>query len=351
MHHPPPRPEDFFYHLPDELIAQHPLADRSSSRLLVIDRNTGTIRHTTFADIVHLLPDNTHIVWNNAKVIPARLLGTKEKTGGRAEVFLYRFSGDNPLQWEALLRVKKGGRPGLGIALPDGVVARIVEPLGDGRAVIRFENIDAPDFNDWLHRHGSVPLPPYINRRPDDNDQTRYQTVYAGPAGAVAAPTAGLHFTPEVIGALKARNIGITEITLHVSLGTFLPLREENLASGTLHAELVEITNEAADTINAAREGGKHILAVGTTTVRSLEAAADARGVIHPLRGETTIFLYPPHRFRAVDMMLTNFHLPESSLMMLVCAFGGTGHIMNAYREAVENRYRFFSYGDAMLIV
>jgi len=350
MQHSPPRPEDFSYHLPEELIAQHPLQNRSASKLLTVDRSTGQTGHKVFRDIIELLPDNTHIVWNNAKVIPARLLGKKEGTGGKAEVFLYRFSGDDPLQWEALLKVKKGGRPGLGIELPEGVVARIVNPLGDGRANIRFENIAPEAFNDWLHRQGSVPLPPYIGRRPETEDRTRYQTVYAGPTGAVAAPTAGLHFTPEVIDALHARNIGITEITLHVSLGTFLPLREENLASGTLHSELVDISPQAADTINAARNAGKKILAVGTTSVRSLESAADPDGTIKPLRGETNIFLYPPYRFKAVDMMLTNFHLPESSLMMLVCAFGGTDHIMAAYREAVEARYRFFSYGDAMLI-
>lgn len=340
------RLEDFDYGLPPELIAQRPLPERSASRLLVLDGATGAIADRRFRELPALLAPGDLLVFNDTRVIPARLFGRKE-TGGAVEVLVERVLAPG----EALAHVRAGKppRPGMRLELEGGARCRV---LGREEGLFRLalEDADETDFATLLERHGHVPLPPYIRREPDPEDRSRYQTVYARVPGAVAAPTAGLHFDEAVLDALAARGIRTARITLHVGAGTFQPVRTERIEAHRMHAERVEVPAAACEAVAETRARGGRVVAVGTTVVRALETAAAGEGTVRPLRGETRLFIRPGFRFRVVDALVTNFHLPRSTLLMLVCAFGGREQVLRAYRHAVAARYRFYSYGDAMLL-
>ena len=338
------RKSDFHYDLPAELIAQRPLAPRSAGRLLCLDRPDGGWSDARFADLPERLRPGDVLVLNDTRVIPARLLGSKQ-TGGRIEALIERVLEDGRAL--ALVRASKPPAPGQELRFDADVRARVVARRGEFYE-LAFET--AAPLLEVLERHGRVPLPPYIARAADDADRERYQTVYARAPGAVAAPTAGLHFDAPLLERLARQGVEQVRVTLHVGAGTFQPLRAEAIAGQRLHAERVSVPAAACVRINRARAEGRRIVAVGTTVVRALEAAARDDGLA-PLEGETDIFIYPGFRFRAVDALVTNFHLPESSLLMLVCAFGGTERVLAAYRHAVRSRYRFYSYGDAMYLV
>lgn len=342
------RREHFRYDLPEELIAQHPLPERSASRLLTLDGATGAVGHRQFRDLPALLAPGDLLVFNDTRVLPARLWGRKE-SGGRVEILLERLTGERSAAVH--LRASKSPRPGVRIELCADEGA---EPAGEFLTVTgRDEDLFLLESQDplgpLLARYGHMPLPPYIARRDEREDQERYQTVFARREGAVAAPTAGLHFDEAVLGALRERGVEQCHITLHVGAGTFQPVRVDDIREHSMHAEYLEVSEAACEAIRAARERGGRVVAVGTTAVRSLETAA-ASGEIRPYLGDTQLFIYPGYPFRCVDAMITNFHLPESTLLMLVSAFSGREAILSAYREAVEARYRFFSYGDAMLL-
>jgi S-adenosylmethionine:tRNA ribosyltransferase-isomerase len=347
---------EFDYDLPEELIAQRPLARRDASRMLVVERTSGAWRDSSFADLSSELHDGDVLVVNNTRVFPARLVGRREPTGGRVELLLVRRlaeSGGNV--WEALARPARRLDAGARIAFGDGRLrAEVIGATEDGaRRVARFE-ADG-DFDALVEEFGRMPLPPYIKRETEDlaardEDRERYQTVYAERRGAIAAPTAGLHFTPRALAALRARGVRVAEVTLHVGYGTFAPVRAEDLADHRVAPEYYEIGEAAAVEINRARSRGNRIVAVGTTSVRALETAVDAAGDIRAGRGETGLTITPGYQFRAVDAMLTNFHLPRSSLLVLVAAFAGRDLTLGAYRHAVHARYRFYSYGDCMFI-
>jgi S-adenosylmethionine:tRNA ribosyltransferase-isomerase len=336
------RPADFHFDLPPELIAQAPLADRTASRLLVLDGATGALADRRFADLVALLRPGDLLVFNDTRVLPARVTGRKP-TGGRVEVLLERVIGAREIL--AQVGARRAPATGAEIELPGGVTARVT-----GREQRFFRLVLDRDPVEYFQSHGQVPLPPYIDRVPDDNDRERYQTVFAREPGAVAAPTAGLHFDQALLDALHARGVIRAFVTLHVGAGTFAPLRPEVLESGRLHLERVQVPASLCEAVAAARERGGRIVAVGTTVVRALESAA-LSGSLQPLHGETSLFIRPGFGFRVVDAMVTNFHLPESSLLMLVAAFAGREHTLGAYRHAVRERYRFFSYGDAMFVL
>ena len=339
------RASDFDYALPPERIAQDPLPDRAASRLLVLERASGAIRHTHFPSLLDLLGPGDVLVVNESRVIPARLRGKRE-SGGAAELLLVRELPDGT--WLAMGHPGGKLKPGRRVTVGDGVV-EIIEVQGGGLRRVRF--IGPLDARSVLARYGEVPLPPYIRRplRPDDRE--RYQTVYAQHDGSVAAPTAGLHFTPELLERVQAAGTAVTSIDLHVGPGTFKPVEQDDLARHPMHSEQYAVSAAAAEIINARRGAGGRVWAVGTTVVRTLETVADPEGKVHPGAGETSLFIYPPYTFRAVDKVLTNFHLPRSTLLMLVCAFGGYDRVMQAYREAVKEGYRFYSYGDAMAII
>ena len=336
---------EFDYELPKELIAQDPLADRSSSRLLVLNKNTGDIRHCHFRDIVdELLPEDCLVI-NNTKVIPARLMGAREGTGGAVEVLLLRREAGDV--WETLVKPGKKARPGTRIVFGDGLLTGEVvsiEEEGNRRIKFTYDGI----FEEILDRLGEMPLPPYITHRLAD--ASRYNTVYARFDGSAAAPTAGLHFTDELLEKIRGRGTKVAEVTLHVGLGTFRPVKADKVEEHHMHSEHYEVSRAAADLINSARAAGGRIIAVGTTSCRTLETVTGADGVVRPGSGETAIFIYPGYRFKAVDALITNFHLPKSTLMMLVSALAGRENIMHAYEEAIDMRYRFFSFGDAMFI-
>ena len=336
------RLSDFDYHLPAEQIAQAPLADRSASRLLVLERASGTIRHLHFRDLPDLIPAADVLVINTSRVIPARLLG-KRDGGQPAEILLVRAASDDT--WLAMAHPGGKLKPGRRVSFGDDSAVEIVEVLGGGLRRVRFTG--ALDAAATLEKYGAVPLPPYIRRAPEPADRERYQTVYAAHDGSIAAPTAGLHFTPELMADIFTRRIRIASIDLHVGPGTFKPVETEEIADHPMHPEAYEIGTGAAETI----EKGKHVWAVGTTVVRALESAADERGTVRAGSGETSLFIRPGYTFRVVDHLITNFHLPRSTLLMLVCAFGGYEPVMAAYREAVQEGYRFYSYGDAMVII
>lgn len=332
---------DFHYDLPDELIARHPAPRRSDSRLLHLDGCSGAIQDRRFADLPSLLRPGDLLVFNDTRVIPARLYGRKE-SGGRVEVLLERMLGRGRVLVQ--LRSSKPPVSGSAIHFADGAVATVV-----GRHEDFWELDFAGDPGEIFERHGEMPLPPYLRRPAEALDRERYQTVYAREPGAVAAPTAGLHFDEDLLGACRAAGAASARVTLHVGAGTFQPLRVDDVREHRMHAELVEVPVETCNAVDACRAGGGRVVAIGTTTVRALESAAGP-GRLAPLRADTRLFITPGYRFRVVDALLTNFHLPESTLLMLVCAFAGREHVLAAYRHAVAARYRFFSYGDAMFV-
>jgi S-adenosylmethionine:tRNA ribosyltransferase-isomerase len=341
------RLSDFDYHLPPELIAQEPAARREDGRLMTVDRAGNGIAETTVAALPSLLQPGDLLVVNDTRVIPARLLGKKE-TGGKAEIFLVRRVPGEGECWQALMKASKAPRPGSSISLPDGVTARIEERLDGQKWLLSFS--PEQGFHDWLESHGAMPLPPYIRRQAGSGDRERYQTVFARERGAVAAPTAGLHFTEPLMDAIRQRGVEIVPLTLHVGLGTFMPVRVEELAEHRMHKEVYRISQETAQAIGRCRARGGRVVAVGTTVARTLEQAGEADGTVVAGEGEADIFIRPGYCFRVVDALVTNFHLPKSTLLMLVSAFAGRELVLRAYEEAVARRFRFFSYGDAMFI-
>ncbi len=337
--------KDFYFELPEELIAQDPLEERSSSRLLVLDKESGAIEHHVFRDIVSFLNPGDCLVLNNTKVIPARLLGEREQTGAHVEVLLLkRLEAD---VWETLVKPGKKCRPGTRLVLGDGLLrAEVLETLEGGNRLIRFEYEGI--WEEVLDRLGEMPLPPYITHKLQDKN--RYQTVYAKYEGSAAAPTAGLHFTRELLDGIAAKGVRLAYVTLHVGLGTFRPVKEENVLEHHMHSEFYQVSEETADIINSTKRSGGRVICVGTTSCRTLESAADEHGTVRAGSGNTEIFIYPGYRFKVLDALITNFHLPESTLVMLVSALAGRESVLAAYEEAVREKYRFFSFGDAMLI-
>lgn len=339
------RKSDFYFDLPGELIAQDPLEDRASSRLMFLDKNTGEIEHHIFREITDYLNPGDCLVLNNTKVIPARLMGKKAETGAGIEVLLLKRKENDV--WETLVKPGKKARPGTVIEFGDGLLkAEVLEVVEEGNRLIRFKYDGI--FEEVLDQLGEMPLPPYITHKLQDKN--RYQTVYAKYEGSAAAPTAGLHFTPELLQQIEQKGVSIAYVTLHVGLGTFRPVKEDNVLNHHMHSEYYEISQEAADLINQAKEQGGRVICVGTTSTRTIESAADEQGILHACSGNTEIFIYPGYRFKVLDALITNFHLPESTLVMLVSALAGREQVLHAYAEAVKERYRFFSFGDAMFI-
>lgn len=338
--------EDFYFELPEELIAQDPLEDRSSSRLLVLDKETGGVEHHVFKDVIDYLEAGDCLVINETKVIPARLFGTKIGTDAKIEVLLLK-RGESDT-WETLVRPGKKAKVGTRISFGDGIlVGEVVDVVEEGNRLIRFEYEGI--FEEILDRLGQMPLPPYITHQLEDKN--RYQTVYAKHSGSAAAPTAGLHFTPELLQAIETKGVEIARVTLHVGLGTFRPVKVDNILEHHMHSEFYQISAEAAEKINRAKECGKRVICVGTTSCRTVESAADEKGRLRETSGWTEIFIYPGYQFKVLDALITNFHLPESTLVMLVSALAGREHVLDAYEEAIREKYRFFSFGDAMLIL
>lgn len=337
--------KDYDYDLPEELIAQDPLEDRSSSRLMVLDRQTGDVEHRHFTDILEYLHPGDCLVINNTKVIPARLFGVKEDTQAKIEVLLLKRK-ENDI-WETLVKPGKKAKPGTKLVFGDGLLtAEVVDVVEEGNRLIQFHYDGI--FEEILDQLGQMPLPPYITHQL--KDKNRYQTVYAKYDGSAAAPTAGLHFTKELLQKVKDMGVDIAEVTLHVGLGTFRPVKVDNVLDHHMHSEFYMVSQEAADKINRAKESGHRVIAVGTTSTRTLEAAADENGHLQETSGWTEIFIYPGYQFKVIDALITNFHLPQSTLVMLVSALAGREHVLHAYETAVKEKYRFFSFGDAMLI-
>lgn len=340
------RKSDFYFDLPQELIAQDPLADRTASRLLVLHRQTGEVEHHTFREITDYLRPGDCLVLNNTKVIPARLMGVKEDTGAAIEVLLLK-RRENDV-WETLVKPGKKARPGTKLVFGDGCLrAEVLDVVEEGNRLVRFYYDGI--FEEALDRLGEMPLPPYITHKLQDKN--RYQTVYAKHDGSAAAPTAGLHFTQELLAKIEEMGVRIASVTLHVGLGTFRPVKADNILEHHMHSEHYQITREASDIINRTKKEGGRVICVGTTSCRTVESAADESGRVQPGCGDTEIFIYPGYRFKVLDCLITNFHLPESTLVMLVSALAGREHVLAAYQKAVEERYRFFSFGDAMLII
>lgn len=338
---------DFRFELPDSLIARYPALQRDASRLLVLERQGERRTETSFDRIADWLHPGDLLVVNNTRVIPARLFGSKP-TGGRVEIFLV-MPDEGGNRWRCLLRSSKPCRPGQVVLLPEGVTAEVVERISEQAWLVSFSGVD--DFDSWLERTGQMPIPPYLGRESEVLDRERYQTVYASRPGAVAAPTAGLHFTPELLAKLGQQGIAIAQVTLHVGLGTFQPVRVERVQDHVIHRERYLIPVETVAAITATKLRGGRVIAVGTTAARTLEYAADQAGTVRAGAGEADIFIYPGYSFKVVDGLLTNFHLPESTLLMLVAAFAGREFVLRAYDEAVRRKFRFYSYGDAMLIM
>ncbi len=339
---------DFYYDLPEELIAQYPSSERDGCRLMVLNRENKTVEHKIFRDIIDYLRPEDMLVVNSSKVIPARLLGVTEKTGSPMELLLLRMLDDGT--WETLVRPGKRAKVGAAFRFGDILRAEVTEVVDGGNRIVRFE-YDTEKYKsvyELLDEVGNMPLPPYITKKLENKSD--YQTVYAKEEGSAAAPTAGLHFTDELLDKIRAKGVGYGEVTLHVGLGTFRPVKAEKLADHEMHGEYFHIEREVADEINRRRANGGRIIAVGTTSCRVLESVATDDGIIHPIQGETGIFIYPGYKFKAIDALITNFHLPESTLIMLVSALAGKEFVMDAYKEAVDERYRFFSFGDAMLV-
>lgn len=337
---------DFYYHLPQELIAQDPLADRSASRLLLLDRKTGETRHSVFREIVDFLRPGDCLVLNDTKVIPARLIGSKIGTDAKIEVLLLKRREERV--WETLVKPGRKARPGAKIRFGEGLLeGEVLDVVEDGNRLVRFSYDGI--FEEILDRLGQMPLPPYITHQLADKN--RYQTVYAKHDGSAAAPTAGLHFTQELLEEIREKGVQIAHVTLHVGLGTFRPVKVEHIEEHHMHSEYYRVEEEEARLVNETKAQGGRVIAVGTTSCRTLESAAGADGILRAGSGWTDIFIYPGYGFRVIDGLITNFHLPESTLLMLVSAFAGRESIMAAYEEAVRERYRFFSFGDAMLVV
>ena len=337
--------QDFYYDLPEELIAQDPLEDRSSSRLLVLDKKSGAVSHHVFKEIIDYLHEGDCLVINDTKVIPARLIGSKVGTNAKIEILLLKRKSDNT--WETLVKPGKKAKVGAKISFGDGLlIGEVVDIVEEGNRLIRFTYDGI--FEEILDQLGQMPLPPYITHQLEDKN--RYQTVYAKHNGSAAAPTAGLHFTPELLEAIKKKGVDIASVTLHVGLGTFRPVKVDEITEHHMHSEFFQITEEAAQKINHAKENGGRVICVGTTSCRTIESAADEDGHLKACSGWTEIFIYPGDKFKVLDCLITNFHLPESTLVMLVSALAGREHVLAAYEEAVKERYRFFSFGDAMFI-
>jgi len=339
--------KDFNYHLPAELIARYPASERDASRLMLLDRQTGAVGEDVFRNISTQLVPGDLLVMNDTRVIPARLFGNKD-TGGKVEIFLLRREDCEAERWSCLMRSSKGFREGLLIHLAAGVTAKICAKLDNESWQVEFAGTE--NFSDWLEREGHIPLPPYLQREDEVQDRERYQTVFAQNAGAVAAPTAGLHFTRELLAEVESKGIQITRLTLHTGLGTFQPMRVERVKDHKIHTEHYSIPAATADAICSTKARGGRVVAVGTTTARALEHAAIGAGNVRSGDGKADIFIFPGYTFAVVDALVTNFHLPESTLLMLVSAFAGRDFVLEAYREAVSRGFRFYSYGDAMFI-
>lgn len=336
---------DFYYYLPEELIAQTPLEKRDSSRMLVLDKSTGEVTHSRFYNILDFLNEGDLLVMNNSRVLPARIFGTRKDTGATVEFLLLKQIENN--KWETLVKPGKKAKPGTEFDF-SGVMSGTVEDIGkEGIRIVRFESEE--NIYTALDRIGQMPLPPYIKE--SLNDKERYQTVYSDPIGSAAAPTAGLHFTEELISELHNKGVNTAYVTLHVGLGTFRPVKEDEITDHIMHSEHYDLPEETVRLIKATKAKGKRVIAVGTTTTRTLESVARDKGELIPCDGWTDIFIYPPYKFKVLDGLITNFHLPESTLIMLVSAFAGYDNTMNAYKEAVEEKYRFFSFGDSMMII
>ncbi|MFU7516886.1 tRNA preQ1(34) S-adenosylmethionine ribosyltransferase-isomerase QueA [Clostridium sp. HCS.1] len=336
---------DFDFDLPEELIAQHPLEKRDASRLMVLDKNTGNIEHRSFHDVIEYLNEGDTLVLNNTRVMPARLIGEKEETGGKIEfLLLKRLEGD---KWECLAKPGKRAKIGQNFVFGDGKLkCKVVDIIEEGNRIIEFSYDGI--FEQVLDELGEMPLPPYITEKLDDKE--RYQTVYSKEKGSAAAPTAGLHFTNELLEEIKAKGVNIAYLTLHVGLGTFRPVKVEDINEHIMHSEFYHLDKENADLINETKKRGNKVIAVGTTSTRTLETIGDENGFVREQSGWTDIFLYPGYKYKVIDELITNFHLPESTLIMLVSALAGKENVMNAYNTAVKERYRFFSFGDSMLI-
>ena len=338
------RKEDFYFDLPEELIAQDPLEDRSSSRLLVLDKETGKTENHVFKEIVDYLEEGDCLVLNDTKVLPARLIGAKVGTDAKIEVLLLKRKENDV--WETLVKPGKKAKPGAKISFGDGLlIGEVIDVVEEGNRLIKFQYNGI--FEEVLDQLGEMPLPPYITHHLEDKN--RYQTVYATHTGSAAAPTAGLHFTPELLQQIEEKGVKIARVTLHVGLGTFRPVKVENILEHHMHSEFYQIEEEAAQTINEAKDSGHRVICVGTTSCRTIESAAK-NGRLRATSGWTDIFIYPGYEFKILDCLITNFHLPESTLIMLVSALAGREHVLDAYAEAVKERYRFFSFGDAMFI-
>ncbi len=341
---------DYDYNLPEELIAKYPLANRSDSRLLVVHRSTGLLEDKLFIDLPQYLHQGDLLVLNETKVIPARLFATRIGTGAIVEIFLESRQADTTNTWRVLAAPAKKVKQGEEYGINDILSCIVLEELPEGQRIVRF-SVTSGTVEDALDAAGSMPIPPYLHRDAEELDKSRYQTVYAKTPGAVAAPTAGLHFTPEVFVALEERGVKKTTVTLHVGLGTFKPVEQEDIAAHTMHSERYEVSESAAMAINTHKATGGRIVAVGTTAARTLETVAASNGIVEASSGDTSIFIYPPYTFKAVDVLLTNFHQPKSTLLMMISALAGYDLIRKAYAHAINERYRFLSYGDAMLIL
>ena len=337
--------QDFYYELPEELIAQDPLEDRSSSRLLVLDKESGAVSHHVFKEIIDYLHEGDCLVINDTKVIPARLIGSKVGTDAKIEILLLKRKENNV--WETLVKPGKKAKIGTKISFGEGLlIGEVIDVVEEGNRLIQFTYDGI--FEEILDQLGQMPLPPYITHQLEDKN--RYQTVYATHTGSAAAPTAGLHFTPELLKAIEEKGIDIARVTLHVGLGTFRPVKVDEITEHHMHSEFFQIDEDAAAKINMAKDSGNRVICVGTTSCRTIESAADETGHLNACSGWTEIFIYPGYKFKVLDCLITNFHLPESTLIMLVSALAGREHVLSAYEEAVREKYRFFSFGDAMLI-
>ncbi len=342
--------KEFDFNLPEELIAQHPSGIRGQDKLMLLNRKTGETEHHNMSDLPDLILPGTLMIFNNSKVRRARCYGIKETTGREQEFMFLNQIDSTGNTWNTMVKGAKKQKPGMRYTFPDGTTGTIIEREENTGTEFRALRFESPVTEEWFEKNGHIPLPPYIKREDTEEDSERYQNIYAKETGSAACPTAGLHFTEEMLSRLSEKGIERDFVTLHVGLGTFLPVREEKIEDHKMHEEAFTVSEATAEKINQAKKEGRPVLAVGTTSVRTLESACDENGIVKAGTSSTHIFMYPGYRFKVIDQMFTNFHTPESTLIMLVSAFAGREHILNAYRNAVENRYRFFSYGDAMFI-